>query len=288
MKNAYSLFLRVPLFTFQPPEGPFLLLSGRHRRSSCLTGPREAGSGRRNQWGALGGVGMLLSSPQLLASASLLSNAIPVRPTLSHTNTHSHTRGGILASIKGPHGREKRALSHWRHWGWLAFLSGGMYCMYAHTLSHTHASSNTHRLVLSLLKIQTDTTNICTHMDTCRKIHSLCSNTHTHTTHRPCSVSVMPPSCSLGLYQEVSYNKTENAEILLQRGEGGECNSLRKLLTSETLQFTHTWPGQESVRKPFYALFITSRTLDNILQQIERSKNVLERQLRLQTNTVHN
>lgn len=37
MKNAYSLFLRIPLFTFQPPEGPFLLLSGRHRRAGCWT-----------------------------------------------------------------------------------------------------------------------------------------------------------------------------------------------------------------------------------------------------------
>lgn len=91
MKNAYSLFLRVPLFTFQPPEGPFLLQSRRHRCTRCLTGPKEAGSGRRKKWSALGGVGMLLSSPQLLASSSLLSNAIPVRQTLSHTNSHRYT-----------------------------------------------------------------------------------------------------------------------------------------------------------------------------------------------------
>jgi len=54
------------------------------------------------RWG-----GMLLSSPQLLASASPLSNAIPACLTLSHTFTQTSTRGGILASIKGPHGREK-------------------------------------------------------------------------------------------------------------------------------------------------------------------------------------
>lgn len=218
MKNAYSLFLRVPLFTFQPPEGPFLLLSGRHRRSSCLTGLREAGSGRRNQWGALGGVGMLLSSPQLLASASLLSNAIPARPTLSHTNKHIHTdththtwrnsgfnQGPPWEREKGPKPLETLRVVGFPKWGYV--------CM--HTHSHTHASSNTHRLVLSLLKIQTDTGNIRTHMDphACT-IHTL----NTHTTHRPYSVSVMPPSCSLGLYQEVSYNKPEDAEILLQRG----------------------------------------------------------------------
>ncbi len=184
MKNAYSLFLRVPLFTFQPPEGPFLLLSGCHRRSSCLTGPREAGSGRRNQWGALGGVGMLLSSPQLLASASLLSNAIPARPTLLHTGKHihadTHTRGGILASIKGPHGREERALSHWRHWGWLAFLSGGMYVC-THTLSLSHTSLNTHRLVLFLK----DTNRHCQPMYTRGPslVQRYTPDTHPHTHH---------------------------------------------------------------------------------------------------------
>lgn len=66
------------------------------------------------RWG-----GILLSSPQLLASASLLSNAIPASLSLAHTQaytfTQTRTRGGILASIKGPHGREERALSHWRH-----------------------------------------------------------------------------------------------------------------------------------------------------------------------------
>lgn len=194
MKNAYSLFLRVPLFTFQPPEGPFLLLSRRHRCSRCLTGPREAASGRRNQWGVLGGVGMLLSSPQLLASASLLSNAIPERPTVTHRSTQTHTRGGILASIKGPRGSEKRALSHWRHWGWLAFLSRGMYSKYAHTHTHTRASSNRHHLVRS------QRYKACQHMYTHGRTHNLQWHTHTHGEQCVCDPSeLQPPSLPGGV-----------------------------------------------------------------------------------------
>lgn len=143
------------------------------------------GSGRRNQWGALGGVGMLLSSPQLLASVSLLSNAIPARLTRSHTNTSihtdTHTRGGILASINGPHGRQKRALSHWRHWGWLAFLSGGMYVC---THTHTHTRFPKHTSPCSLpLKRYKQTPPTYVHMDphTCRNTHPALKYTHRHT-----------------------------------------------------------------------------------------------------------
>lgn len=173
-------FFRVPLFTFQPPEGPFLLQSGCHCHSGCLTGLREAGSVRKNQRGALGGVGMLLSSPQLLASASLLSNAIPAGPTRSHANTFTYTRGGILALTRGPHGREKRAQSHWRHSGWFALLSGGMYDC-THTLPQTVALKRRKQ------KIYVHTWSLThTHTRTCTR----------HTTHRPYSVSVMPSSCS--------------------------------------------------------------------------------------------
>lgn len=140
MKNAYSLVLRVPLFTFQPPEGPFLLLSGRHRRSSCLTGPRDAGSGRRNQWGALGGVGMLLSAPQLLASASLLSNAIPARLTLSHTNkrihidTHTWRNSGFN---QGPPWEREKGPKPLETLRVVGFPKWGCVCMHTHTQTHT-------------------------------------------------------------------------------------------------------------------------------------------------------
>lgn len=38
-------------------RGLFFPQRGRRHRSHCLTGPRDAGSRRRNEWGALGGVG---------------------------------------------------------------------------------------------------------------------------------------------------------------------------------------------------------------------------------------
>lgn len=61
----------------------------------------------------------------------------------------------------------------------------------------------------------------------------------------------MPPSCSLGLDQEVSYNKREDAEILLQTGEGCEQHILRKPITPEIQQLTrtHTHTQNDLVRK---------------------------------------
>lgn len=149
MKNAYSLFLRVPLFTFQTPEGPFLLLSGRHRRSGCLTGPREAGRRRRNQWGALGGVGFCClhhSCWQVRPFCLMQSQQAWVSHTHTsiHIHTDAHTWRNSGFNQGSPWEREERALSHWRHWRWLAFLSGGTYRMYAHTDAHSHMPLQSH------------------------------------------------------------------------------------------------------------------------------------------------
>lgn len=93
--------------------------------------------------GALGGVGMLLPLLQLLASASPLSKAIP--PQLTQTHTHTDTRGGILALVKGPHGKEKIAPSRQqRHRGWLALLSRSVN-VYAHTQTQRYTNTDTHR-----------------------------------------------------------------------------------------------------------------------------------------------
>lgn len=149
MKNAYSLFLRIPLFTLQTPEGPFLLLSGRHRRSGCLTGPREAGERKEEPMGCFRWGGILLSSPQLLASASLLSNAIPASPSLTHTDMHIHTdahtwrnsgfnQGPPWEREKGPKPLEALRMLGFPKWGYVLYV-----CAHRHTLSHTRLFNHT-------------------------------------------------------------------------------------------------------------------------------------------------
>lgn len=170
MKNTYSLALSF-LFLYSLssfPRGLFLFLSGCHHSSGCLNWPREE-SVRCFRWGW----GCFCLYHSCLANASLLSDAIP--SSRSHpTTTHSRTRGGILALTKHTHththGRGRRAQSHWRHWRWLAFLSGGR--------------RKAHRR--SLLKLQL-------------VMHA--QNTH-HTSY---SVTVMSPSCSLRSLPGVVY-----------------------------------------------------------------------------------
>lgn len=158
MKNAYSLFLRVPLFTFQTPEGPFLLLSGRHRRSGCLTGPREAGRRRRNQWGALGGVGFCClrhSCWQVRPFCLMQSQQAWVSHTHKHADSHrrAHVEEFWLQSRvpmgergKGPKPLETLTMVGFPKWGYVPYV-----CTHWRALSH--ASSITQHLVLSLLKI---------------------------------------------------------------------------------------------------------------------------------------
>lgn len=82
------------------------------------------------RWG-----GILLSSPQLLASASLLSNAIPASLSLAHTHkhTHSHRRAHVeefwLQSRvpmgergKGPKPLETLTMVGFPKWGYVPYV----------------------------------------------------------------------------------------------------------------------------------------------------------------------
>ena len=126
-------------------------------------------------------------------------------------------------------------------WGYV--LYGCTYTHFdthTHTNTHMHASPNSHCLVLSLFKIQTDTANmVCTHMDTCTSTLPALkhTNTHTHTntnTHRCTDAHTHTHTnhtqttqcechcecCSLGPHQKVSSDKPGDEEVFWRRGRG--------------------------------------------------------------------
>lgn len=67
--------------------------SGRHYRSGCLTGPGEAGRGRRNEWGGLK-VGW--------EAAALTAATGKSEPFVPENLVVTSTREGILAPVFGP------------------------------------------------------------------------------------------------------------------------------------------------------------------------------------------
>ncbi len=178
--------------------------------------------------------------------------------TFTHTHIHTHThtwrnsgfnQGPPWEREKGPKPLETLRVVGFPKWGYV--------CMHTHSHTHTHASSNTQRLVLSLLKIQTDTADICTHMDphaytNTHPTHTH-THTHTHTTHTDNTMWVWRlRAAALSLYQEVSYNKPEDEEILLQRGVRRTWRPQKTNDTWNSAIHTHlTWSG--SVCKPLSA-----------------------------------
>lgn len=128
MKNAYSLFLCIPLFTFQTPEGSFFTphpRSGRHRRSSCLTGPGEAGSGRRNEWWWGGGFKWGGEAAALTTATGKSDSFVPENLILTST------RGGILAPVCGAPMGGGEGPEATEHSEGGSFLWGG-YCLHPH------------------------------------------------------------------------------------------------------------------------------------------------------------